>query len=535
MLKKKKQLKIAIFLGVILFLINVQWYYAAEIIPDWSKGNGLRFIQYDLNGGSYEEKIENPNGYAIIPDGTYAMNFHIPNVICNSNRQNVEFKYSNDDSSVRTEEYYAQTKTIYFNRKYIDSSDVYAPFEIRVGPRDQDDKSKVEEGKRPDFRGLIYSRNATITSDSALDTLFIFERYKNTPYYFIKLLDGRYLSVDKNLMKQGDKYSHLSCYGTYRGSLFYLDKKYYADYKEEPVSYQLKVKDYPDYCLATRNLIRHKDELNRNSFYLNTTEACFYKSSELVDIYKNDMLKEYRENPFTLDISFNGTWSLTQDSHLKNADGYAIQTYRDLNHRFWLGWTEISKYNYFTSFHIPQKLGWEFREWNTKADGTGIGCNPGEPFTFQDLFEKDGSNKPQVSTIYAIYDRVKYAVNYDANGGTGTMKGQSLNSYENVTLAENAFTRKGYKFIGWSREKYAKKPKWYTNDTYYNDVDDVTLYAQWQKIGTGFIQRPFLDLDMFYKTISIEGQNGTTYNQEKTDSSMAHIDSENNPGYFSVK
>lgn len=66
-------------------------------------------------------------------------------------------------------------------------------------------------------------------------------------------------------------------------------------------------------------------------------------------------------------------------------------------------------------------------------------------------------------------------------------------------------------------------------------MDDVTLYAQWQKIGTGFIQRPFLDLDMFYKTISIEGQNGTTYNQEKTDSSMAHIDSENNPGYFSVK
>lgn len=40
---------------------------------------------------------------------------------------------------------------------------------------------------------------------------------------------------------------------------------------------------------------------------------------------------------------------------------------------------------------------------------------------------------------------------------------------------------------------------------------------------------------MFYKAISILGQNGTTYDREKIDSSMAHIDIADNPGYFSLK
>lgn len=56
-----------------------------------------------------------------------------------------------------------------------------------------------------------------------------------------------------------------------------------------------------------------------------------------------------------------------------------------------------------------------------------------------------------------------------------------------------------------------------------------------QKTGTGFIQRPFLDDKMFYKAISILGQNGTTYDREKIDSSMAHIDIADNPGHFSLK
>lgn len=61
------------------------------------------------------------------------------------------------------------------------------------------------------------------------------------------------------------------------------------------------------------------------------------------------------------------------------------------------------------------------------------------------------------------------------------------------------------------------------------------MYAQWQKNGTGFIQRPFMDDKMFYKVFSILGNNGTIYDKEKIDSSMAHIDTSDNPGYFSKK
>lgn len=70
--------------------------------------------------------------------------------------------------------------------------------------------------------------------------------------------------------------------------------------------------------------------------------------------------------------------------------------------------------------------------------------------------------------------------------------------------------------------------------TYDNRLISATLYAQWKKTGTGFIQRPFLDSDMFYKAISILGNNGTVYNKNSVDSRMAHIDTANNPGYFSL-
>lgn len=58
-------------------------------------------------------------------------------------------------------------------------------------------------------------------------------------------------------------------------------------------------------------------------------------------------------------------------------------------------------------------------------------------------------------------------------------------------------------------------------------------YAQWQRKIGGFIQRPFLDSQMFYKDSALIGENGTTYNGDLIDSRMAHIDENGNPGYFS--
>lgn len=168
-----------------------------------------------------------------------------------------------------------------------------------------------------------------------------------------------------------------------------------------------------------------------------------------------------------------------------------------------------------------------FIGWNTSRDGTGKFYYPGDTYSAINT----GTNV----TLYAVWQIDNYIITYDSNGGTGTMATQSAKGETAVKLTKNVFQRAGYLFTGWATDRYAMKPSYLDEAQYPNMEPEVTLYAQWQKTGTGFIQRPFLDDKMFYKAISILGQNGTTYDREKIDSSMAHIDIADNPGYFSLK
>ncbi|MFR3345729.1 MAG: InlB B-repeat-containing protein [Anaerobutyricum sp.] len=168
-----------------------------------------------------------------------------------------------------------------------------------------------------------------------------------------------------------------------------------------------------------------------------------------------------------------------------------------------------------------------FIGWNTSRDGTGKFYYPGDTYSAINT----GTNV----TLYAVWQIDDYIITYDSNGGTGTMAAQSAKGETAVKLTKNVFQRAGYLFTGWATDRYAMKPSYLDEAQYPNMEPEVTLYAQWQKTGTGFIQRPFLDDKMFYKAISILGQNGTTYDREKIDSSMAHIDTADNPGYFSKK
>lgn len=168
-----------------------------------------------------------------------------------------------------------------------------------------------------------------------------------------------------------------------------------------------------------------------------------------------------------------------------------------------------------------------FIGWNTSRDGTGKFYYPGDTYSAINT----GTNV----TLYAVWQNDDYIITYDSNGGTGTMAAQSAKGETAVKLTKNVFQRAGYLFTGWATDRYAMKPSYLDEAQYPNMEPEVTLYAQWQKTGTGFIQRPFLDDKMFYKAISILGQNGTTYDREKIDSSMAHIDTADNPGYFSKK
>lgn len=72
-----------------------------------------------------------------------------------------------------------------------------------------------------------------------------------------------------------------------------------------------------------------------------------------------------------------------------------------------------------------------------------------------------------------------YTVTFNANGGTGSMAVQTVNSGEETALKTNTFTRTDYKFLGWATTSGGA--------VQYRDADsvtlskDLTLYAVWEE------------------------------------------------------
>ena len=95
----------------------------------------------------------------------------------------------------------------------------------------------------------------------------------------------------------------------------------------------------------------------------------------------------------------------------------------------------------------------------------------------QGKIEADGS-----TIVKVYYDRNKYTVCFNSNGGTGTMSNQTFYYGVSQNLRKNSFSRNSYSFLGWSTSETSAKK--------YTDSEDVlnlsnrdgviiNLYAQW--------------------------------------------------------
>ena len=84
----------------------------------------------------------------------------------------------------------------------------------------------------------------------------------------------------------------------------------------------------------------------------------------------------------------------------------------------------------------------------------------------------------------------KYKVVFKANGGKGTMGAQSVKRGKRAALRANAFTRSGYKFVGWNTKRNGKG-KSYKNKAKVKNLakagKTVKLYAQWKKISSPYV------------------------------------------------
>ncbi|MBR3353242.1 InlB B-repeat-containing protein, partial [Candidatus Saccharibacteria bacterium] len=131
--------------------------------------------------------------------------------------------------------------------------------------------------------------------------------------------------------------------------------------------------------------------------------------------------------------------------------------------------------------YFTTRAGYAITSWNTARNGSGTSYNPSASYPVpSDLVSPD-----QV-TLYAQWSPA-LTINFNSNGGSGTMTPQLIQENTSTALKNNSFTApSGNYFIGWMTEEsrvnnevvYANGAT-YTTQTTVTPGDSITLYAKW--------------------------------------------------------
>lgn len=119
---------------------------------------------------------------------------------------------------------------------------------------------------------------------------------------------------------------------------------------------------------------------------------------------------------------------------------------------------------------------YQFIGWSTNSSGIVEYADGQNVINLTDAYE--------TITLYAVWELIPYyTVTFNANGGTGSMSPQEINTDEPTRLTVNTFTREEYIFQGWS--KTASGSVMYTDGEEVTNIGEsgttVTLYAIWKK------------------------------------------------------
>ncbi|MBQ2695469.1 InlB B-repeat-containing protein, partial [Candidatus Saccharibacteria bacterium] len=133
---------------------------------------------------------------------------------------------------------------------------------------------------------------------------------------------------------------------------------------------------------------------------------------------------------------------------------------------------------------VPVRTGYDFIGWcsttttttNNTDSCSGTIYNPNGAGT--NLVYGIDQTTENITTIYAMWKQGNYTISYNANNGTGSISDQTVTPGSSVVLADNAFTRSNYYFMGWSTSSTATTPTYRTNQTI-TPTGNMTLYAVW--------------------------------------------------------
>ena len=118
----------------------------------------------------------------------------------------------------------------------------------------------------------------------------------------------------------------------------------------------------------------------------------------------------------------------------------------------------------------PTRTGYTYLKWNTKQDGTGTDYLAGASYTAN-----------AAATMYAQWVANVYTVSFNSNGGIDAPAPISKIYDKSATLPQEAPTRIGHTFLGWSSSSSSTSPQWVSGGSYSENIlANTTLYAVWR-------------------------------------------------------
>lgn len=358
-------------------------------------------------------------------------------------------------------------------------------------------------------------------SSDSKQTLWTFERYKNTPYYYIiNNFNGKALNLS------GDGPDDLS------GKPVELWKQYDAN-NEDNSDFLWYFKDTGDGYVTIYNKLTNKalditngedaDGVVLQQYTPNGTASQKFKLVNYSQVYFPTREKYANNNiyinsatPVKKGCKFLG-WNTKEDGSGKtyqpgnlydvNQNGGTVTLYAK-----WTAWkhtvtydknvpanskktdvknmpgnqTKIYDQNLTLQSNVPTRIGYTFAKWTTNKDGTGTAYQPGSQYSYNR--DSDGGTV----TLYAVWTPWKYTVRYDknvpANSSSQTVSNmpadQTKTEEVNLTLSSNKPSRNGYIFNGWQAQINGKAVDYQPGAKLSYDVDDkdgstIILKAQW--------------------------------------------------------
>lgn len=398
------------------------------------------------------------------------------------------------------------------NYKIVDNGDYFIQSGLNSSRYLHDyDCSRENGAKVCTFQG--YGANAK-------QCIWTFERYKNTPYYYIiNKYNGKALNLS------GDGPGDLSGQTVEMWTQLNAANENQSDFlwyfKDAGDGYVTICNKYTDKALDIPNG-EDNDNVKLQQYTPNGTASQKFKLVNNSQVYFPTREKYTDSNvyinsatPVKKGCKFLG-WSTSANGNVVyqpgdlydvNQDGGNVTLYAK-----WTAWkhtvtydknvpadskktdvknmpgnqTKIYDQNLTLRSNVPTRTGYTFVKWTTNKDGTGTAYQPGSQYSYNR--DSDGGTV----TLYAVWTPWKYTVRYDKNvpasSSSQTVSNmpadQTKTEEVNLTLSSNKPVRNGYIFNGWQAQINGKAVDYQPGATLSYDVDDkdgstIILKAQW--------------------------------------------------------